>query len=271
MKKVGYFAGICSMLFACTYAGATPLDMAQVERQVMAQTQKQYSPATQFFLALKNLQINARINSRDENKFISGVFDLAEKYANATKGRSQLYAIELYGYMNQRLATQTRWSDRTVASYVIKSLRKRAKHAEFPVQKRYFKIANQLSEIRQLEDKYFPVMAEVAHARTLLVDVKMSKEIAQAQVRREDLTTPYLQEVSRGLKPLVRLGKALAKADETVLPLIVEGFKEDPLKAVDVPVNVEKFLALYGGYTYSQDDGSIVTNIGYKMLQLKQQ
>ena len=43
MKKVGYFAGICSMLFACTYAGATPLDMAQVERQVMAQTQKQYS------------------------------------------------------------------------------------------------------------------------------------------------------------------------------------------------------------------------------------
>ena len=99
--------------------------------------------------------------------------------------------------------------------------------------------------------------------------MKMTPEIAQAQVRREDLNCPYLQDVEKGLKPLTRLGKALAEADEFVLSLVVEGFKQDPLQAVDVPVNVEKFLAQYGRYAYSQNDGNILTNIGYKMVHIK--
>ena len=266
MKTIGCLASICGMLLVGVYASATPLE-TKVEQQVISQTQAQYSAKTQFFLALENLQINARINSRDEKGFINGVFDLAEKYENAVKGHSQLYAVELYSYMNQRLAVQTRWNNRTVAAYVIKSLRKEAKHGEFSIRKHYLKIANELSEIHKSERKYFPAVSEVAMARAKLVDVQMAREIAQAQVRCEDLTTPYLRDIEQGLRPLVRLGKALAQADPAVLQMIGDGLKRDPLKAVDTPVYVEKFLAKYGRYAHSQTDGSIAAELGYKMLE----
>ena len=271
MNAVRLLLAVSCVLFMAISTHAKPLEMPQLEQQVVSQTQAQYSAKTQFLLALEDLQISAQINGHDGDGFINGVFDLAEKYEAAVRGHSELYTLELYSYMNRRLAVPARWKNGTVVAYVIKSLRKKAKHAEFSVQKRYLKIANQLSEISKLERVYFPVVSEVAVARARLANVEMSYEIAQAQVRREDLNTPYLQDVANGLKHLVRLGKALDKADESVLKMIGEGFKQDPLKAIDTPINVEKFLAKYGRYAYSQDDGSIIAEIGYKMLELEQQ
>ncbi len=272
MKKSKYLAGICCMLVSGLLVEASPLEIAQLERQIVSHTQVLYTVRTQFFMALKNLQINAQRNNRDEEKFIKGWFELAEKYDAAVEGHSKLYAMELYGYMERRLARKSSWNNRTVISYVLKSLRKKAKHAEFPIQKRCFKMINKLTEARQNSRKYFPLVWEVANARVNLLHVAVDEELAQGAVAWNDLSATQLQQISTLLPRLLRLSNALAKADEKGLKTVVEGLQQDPIVINDGKTSLDlgKFLARYGRYANIQADGVGMANMGAKMVALAQ-
>ncbi len=266
MKRAG-----CLLLSVCMWGVplmADPLQNA-LERQVLVaqeQAQEQVCAESRFAMAVEQFEFNAKYGNRDKDGFIKGVFELAQAYETAVNGHSKLYAIELYGYMDRRLEKHWKWGSRTVASYVLKALKKKAKRAEFSQQRSYNKIRDILLPIHENRQAYFPLVRELTFVRTKLSTMEMDKEVAQGEVRWEKLTHPQLRQVQDAVVQLTDLGKSLAQAEPELLKLITEGLFRDPVTLTGTPMNLGKFLTRYGMYSYSQNDGVTLVKTGNQML-----
>lgn len=265
MKKVG------SLLLAVCMWGApvmaTSLQVA-VEREVLSQEQEQYATRQRFEMAVERFQFFAKYNERDEDGFVKETFDLAQAYYNAVQGHSQLYAIELYGYMNRRMERPWKWEDRTIASYVLKALKKKSKRVEFSQQSQYTKISNILLPIHKKRHSYFPLVWEIAMARRTLLTLEMDAQVARGEVGLEALTPQQVRQITSALERLERVGESLVQAKPELLKVVVEGLQHDPLLLQSTPLNLEQFLVHYGMYSLNQTDGTTFVKAGKQMLEL---
>ncbi len=270
MKKIG-----CLLCVVCMWnmpAMATTLQEA-VERQVLTKEQEQYDSSQRFEMAVEYFQFYAKDDVRGEGGYVAGTFELAKAYEAAVRGHSQLYAIELYGYMDTHMESLRPWQYRTIASYVLKALKGHSKRVGITQQRQYSEIRNFLLPIHKKRRAYFPVVWDVFLARRAMETFEMDESVAQGEVAWEDLSLQQISQIKRGIAQLTSVGKALEQAKPEVFQLVVEGLQQDPflVNMHSTPMNLGKFLARYGHYATVQETGVQLTAVGKKMVALAQQ
>lgn len=265
MKKIGSL--LCALCIWSMPLVATPLQKS-VERYVLTQEQAQYAANQQFVMAVERLQFNAKYNNHDEDGFIKGVLEVTRTYEEAVKGHSELYAAELYSYMDRRLERPWEWGDRTVASYVLKVLKKKAKRAEYSEQRIYNKAIDLLEPIHKKRRFYSELGWKLALVRRNLANTKMDSSVARARVKWENLTVEQERQIKDVLVQLVSLGPAIDQAKPALLQVVIEGLKRDPLRTQDAVLELAPFLVRYGMYSLNQNDGEQLVRVGNHLLEM---
>ncbi len=266
MKKTGCLWCAVCMLSMPLLAAAL---QEALERHVLTAEQAQYAAKQEFVMAVERLQFHAKYNDRDQDGFVKGVFEVARAYEKAAKGHSELYAAELYSYLDRRMERPWSWGDRTIASYVLKALKKKAKRAEYSTQRIYNKEIELLEPIHQKRRFYSQLVWRISLVRTNLQKINVDESVARGEVKWENLTPVQEQQIKAALAQLVSLGPSLEEAKPELLQVVTEGLERDPLHTQDGVLELAPFLVRYGMYSSHQADGTQLVRVGHQLLAVQ--